>query len=816
MKVKDCSKCHGCPLARLFPERNFIPPKEGRSLRLAVAEAGGAEEELMMEPLVGSCGKTMNSLWRKGGVSRDEITITNTLCCRPPDNIYPTDAAARRFISEDDARESVSHCYKSYLKPLLDSRPWERIDAIGEKALRVLTGKTEGIFKWRGSPLPLIGQTKPVVMPMLHPSYLQRDQSMIPATISDIQKGVTVPPQNYNLQPTVEELEAFHAKTLVFDIETNRFSNQITMVGITANPYRAIVVPFRGVYISQLRRIFEEAEEVVGQNIIGFDLDHLAECGIKPREGAQIWDVMLMHHLVQPDSPHDLEFIASIFTQMQAWKHLNTVDMQFYNACDVDATCQIYEQLRPLLDYMNLTKLYKYCQVPLAKICKKMEETGIKVDPSRLGKVRERFIGELKELEGTLPPELQPHDKPIRKRERAPEGTLGKSGKPIKFIHIPSTERVVPWQSPKIIERYLYETLHLPKQLHRKTKHLTTDKYALERLFRQTGNKTIDTLRKLRSLEELIGTFLQDGDENEQVATGRIHTNFLVHGTNTGRLASSSPNLQNIPTKARFIYVPSHADWCFVEADFSSLENRLAAWYANDDDRLARLANPEFNEHKWLCSKIYGIPESEVDKSSWQYKRAKNTNHGADGAMGWKKLSDTYDIPAKESKELLVLWRTINHKSADWQERTGNEAAREGVLTNIFSRKRWFWSHSAYTEGIRFFPQSTGADICFRAMIAMMYERIQWPEELARKVAPILCPLPHPARLVLQVHDSLLVECPLALVDEVAFCMKTCMEQPWPELAGYSIPAAFKVGAPGDSWAELKDYNFTGGNHNAS
>ena len=793
-------------LSKLFGNQTFIPPVMGPSNRLAVAEAAGEVENASGLPLVGGSGKIFDSLLRKAGIRRDDISIINTLPCQPPLNIYPTDTAARVYCTAAEAQEAIAYSYEHYVEPVLKARPWTRIDAIGEKSLRLLTGKTEGIMKWRGSPLPLKGETKARVIGILHPSYLMRDSAMIPATISDLSKGTQIPPQHYNTTPTLADLEGFNARTLIFDIETNRFTQQITMVGIAdaRRAYHVVVVPFHGAYIPQLKRIFAEAEELVGQNIIGFDLDRLKEAGVVTNPAAQIWDIMLIHHLIQPDAPHDLEFIATIFTQMVAWKQLSNVDMPWYNGCDVDATAQIYAQLRPLLRQFNLERLYKLAQVPLAKICKMMTETGIKTDPNRISQAREKFLAEFATLEQQLPKELQSYDKAIRVRRPAPEGTIGKSGKPVKYIHIPGTERVDPWNSPKLCEKWLYETMQYPKQLHPKTKKVTASKTALDRLFRKTGNKQLMVLKDLKSLDEILSTFLKDENVGKSLPVSRVHSSFLVHGTNTGRLSSSHPNMQNIPKEAKFAYVPSFADWCFVEADFSGIENSLAAWYANDTERLARLAVRGFSEHKWLCSKIFGIPESEISKSSDEYDRAKHTNHGADAGMGPRKMSIQYNIPEKDCRQLLLMWKTLNHKSAEWQERTGNQAVKDGILTNVFGRKRWFWSQTAYTEGIRFLLQSTAADICFRAMIALCYERVGWPIEEALKVVQVLRPLPTPARLVLQVHDSLLIECPYALVDDVKACMKAVMEQSWPELAGYSIMIDIKTGAPGASWGEIK------------
>ena len=300
MKVKDCDACIGCPQRELRPDNELIPPLMGPSLRLIVDEFPGEDEERVHEPLVGSRGRIFMGLARKAGVSRAEVSIVNVISCRPVGDVYPKD------------HKITEHCVAHHLKPVLDARPWTRIDAIDEHSLRVLTGKVEGIMKWRGSPLPLSGETRPRVIGVLDPLYLMKDSGMIPSFVSDLAKSVRVPEQHYNLQPTMEELDAFHPDILYTDIETNRWTGEITMVGIADRPYHVMVMPFRGPYIGQLKRIFLEAKQIVNQNIIAFDLPHLATAGVVVRPDCKIWDIMLLHHLVEPNAPHDLEYIASL------------------------------------------------------------------------------------------------------------------------------------------------------------------------------------------------------------------------------------------------------------------------------------------------------------------------------------------------------------------------------------------------------------------------------------------------------------------------------------------------------------------------
>jgi DNA polymerase I-like protein with 3'-5' exonuclease and polymerase domains/uracil-DNA glycosylase len=806
--VGQTEKCQGCPLAKLRPEAEFVPPTMGPSLRILIGPAPYVNKDAKTLNKFGS-DKMFDSLASKVGIRTEELSVVQCFNCIQPDNVLPIHD---KTIPAKEAQAAKQHCYKAYVEPIINSRPWSRIDTLGSVATTALTGEyIGGITKWRGSPLKVLGETKPRVMPLVlpncenkHEPTLIKDYTQIPMFISDLKKGLVPPPEYYNLHPDLDSLEAFcNAEQLCFDIETNGFTKQITMVGISTKPYYATVVPFNGNYIGMLKRIFASAKSVIGQNIVAFDLPVLEVAGVKTNETCQVWDIMLMQHLLQPDLAHDLETISSLFTQKPAWKHLSNENMALYCARDVDSTLQSFRQLKPYCDYQKLTSLYQLVQVPLTKICKGMSDYGIKRDVNRIKVLRDKYLEELKIAEAKLPEPLRPCYKAIRRREPAPPGTVGKSGKPVKFITVPDTEYVVPYNSPKRVAEYLYGTLGLPEQLHAKRKNVTTDKTALDRLWRKTHNPVLKDLMEVARLEQLLSTFLKD--ESSEIAVQRIHANFLPHGTVTGRLSSSNPNMQNIPPASKFTYVPSHAGWCFVEVDFSSLENRLAAWYASDMDRLKRLNTAGFNEHKWLAGHIFGIPMEEVDKKSYEYGIGKHSNHGCDAGMGARKMSVQYDVPEKDAAKYIAMWKKLNKASADWQERVGKEAGSAGVLSTVFGRKRWFWSYSSYTDGIRFMTQSTGADICYRAMISLMYERIKWPVEKVLALGIGLHPLPQPAQLVLQVHDSLLFECPENMTQAVVDIAKQACEQYWPELGGMNIPIAYKIGVANSSWGELNE-----------
>lgn len=825
----------------LYPQNTFVAPAINDGSRLAIGEAPGEVEQLLGEPLVGPSGAWLRGryddekgewrggLYSKAGVRDAQVSRANTLQCRPPDNVYPTDPDARSYISLPEANLAVEHCWRAHLLPLLQSRDWTRLDLLGDKALRVVAGKDGGIFRWRGSPIevPACGAGIRAV-PTLHPSALARNQSYIPVVVHDLKKNLVVPPEHYSPHPSLEEVRAFDERVFAFDIETDRATGAVICVGLAARTGWAICVPLKGAYRAELLRIFGTAIEVVGHNCLQFDLPRLREQGMGFGNLEQTWDTMLLQHLLQPDLPHDLGFLGSIFTNKPAWKHESGADLELYCCRDVDVTWQCFLQLRALCKAERLLPIYERISRPMASICLQMHLAGVTTDPRRIEVVRDKLLAESAQAETQLPALLQTQTVATRRRVPAAPGTLGKSGKPVKFVLLPAEETVVPWRSPEALGKWLYEDLGLPEQLHAKSSKRTSDKTALAKLQTRLAKGTlrrntrgeaipnagelagfISAVQRLRKLDELLTTFVK----GEMLKVERQTPHFNVHGTSSGRLSSSEPNLQNIPESARYVYVPSHPTWRFLEVDYSQLENRLTAWFANDSARLARLSEPGFSEHKWLASEFFSIPYAEVVKDNDKdapYGKAKRIGHGTNYGMGAKKIAALYDMDLAEVKRLLEQWRILNATTVQWQTRTADEAKRAGVLVNPFGRKRWFYTDSYYTEALSFLPQSTGADIMHRSAIGLLYNRVGLGRDYINSYITLAEPIPVECRLVLQVHDSFLFEGPGELMLETARIVKHVMEQPWPELNGLAIPIEPKLGDAGASWGELEPLHLEG------
>lgn len=269
-------------MRNLFPDNTFVPPEYPSAdkdlARLAIAEAPGEDEAIAGRPLVGGAGRWFESMLRHAGIDRNGLTIINCLNCRPPKNIFPTDSEARAYISREEANKSVKQCYENHVKPILTSRKWKRVDLFGDKPLKIV-GKINGtIGRFRGSPIPIPEcGPEPLAIATLHPAFIGRDQTMFPVVVNDLKKDLSISPEYYTPYPTIEEVRAFKYKKFALDIETRGFTKEILVVGVCAEPYTAMAIPFRGEYIAEIRRILLDAETLIGQNLIQFDLPILFE-----------------------------------------------------------------------------------------------------------------------------------------------------------------------------------------------------------------------------------------------------------------------------------------------------------------------------------------------------------------------------------------------------------------------------------------------------------------------------------------------------------------------------------------------------------
>ena len=386
-----------------------------------------------------------------------------------------------------------------------------------------------------------------------------------------------------------------------------------------------------------------------------------------------------------------------------------------------------------------------------------------------------------------------------------------KTGKPLKVIKQPYQETLRPWASSKQVGHWLYDVKGFEEQTTPEGRR-TTGKIAIDRLIHKCPKEpAIPAIRELRRLASRLLYCPTHEDGTPLTEVERLYPSFLVHGTNTGRLSSSGPNIQNWEKDVRIIVVPSKSGWVLWSADFSQIEPRLTAWFSKDTERAARYDEPGFNEHKFVASLFFNIPYDKVDKKDDSkdtvYGKAKRINNGANYLLGAKSLAKMYDWDLASTKRLHEQWKRLMPKCVEWQRKvvaevTGPRGTK--MLYNPFGRRGLFYYPGAAAAAVAFKPQSSAADIIHRTSIALLYERIGWPKWKAQKVARVVRSLPYPATVNAQIHDQLLGECPKEALADVFGVVKEVAEQGWPELDGLAIPVTLEWSS--ESWGEMQSY----------
>lgn len=888
--------CRNCAL--YSKGTGFVPPQNPPdATTILIGEAPRADDVTNGRPFSDGCGSLLNNLLFRAGLNRSRLAATNTICCRPPGDIHPYDKKYHA-TSKADGRAAVAYCRQHHLNPVLDQKT--KIIATGEAALQALTGK-KGILIWRGSPLPLQGQSTLSVIPTLSPIEIVKNFKFTSIVAQDLAKQPKSTPEYYNLFATPEDLKQFTSQKLAFDFEWD-YNNDITIAGISSRFFNATVGSWGGNNINEFKRIFENASDLIGHNIIGADTKQFEAFGWTIT--AKMHDTMLKQHLFQPDFKHDLGFVGSVFTNKifwkgrgkeeededgniigtkEQWKTWNQPDgiprsiggyagcssadeaYRLYNARDTDGSFQINEALDPLLKQWGLDFVYWNVSVPIAYVVRDIADAGIRIDSGKVDSIRVELEKEVEQLETTLPNGLRPITVAITKSIAAPEGTFKsksrvckgtkkaphgpieltfrsprdilqcsdcqKSYGPFKLpvvkkVKVAATKVVRPWTSTAKVQAYA-ASLKLKQYINRKRGTAGADVNARKGWGRT--NPEFKIVDQLKDKITLVNNFAKGALAHEK----RLYFNLLVHGTSEGRFSSSGkrkgidPNIQNQPKSVRKIYIPDYTDWSFLELDYASAENMLTAYLAKDYSRLERLRQPGYSEHLDLARALFDLPNLEKGSKepvsvTWTeakktititstqdklYDVGKIVNHLGNYGGGYKKVSEVLESEGffyskAKCKQFVKIRQELNPATALWQEATIEQANRDGYLRNAFGRIRWFSSRSSATQALAFLPASTLADIIIRAMVA--HYPVQFQQEIINLQLERTGYFEKLWRISAQVHDSLLLQGPSDYVLAQAAITKAVMEQPWQALQGFSLATEVKIGAPGDSWGQLK------------
>ena len=422
-----------------------------------------------------------------------------------------------------------------------------------------------------------------------------------------------------------------------------------------------------------------------------------------------------------------------------------------------DNTADYIEQRQKLAALPKLEKIATDFDLPLIPVLYKMEKAGIKINKSCFNELAKEFSEELSTLE---------------KEICDLAGTSFNINSPIQLSEI------------------LFDKLALPtKGIKKTTRGYSTGAKELDKL--RDLHPIIPKLERYREVSKLLSTYVTPlpalADKNQ-----RIHTTFTQDVTATGRLSSLNPNLQNIPVRSedgkriRKCFVPDEGN-IFVTADYAQFELRLAAALSNDQALIDDF-NAGLDIHTKTASDAFHVPMDEVTKQ--QRRAAKVINFGVLYGMSPKGLSDAAGMTFYEAKQFIDRYFELRAPMRKYLDAQLKQAREQGYVETLFGRRRPtpdvnapnFIVRAAAERAAANMPiQGTEADLMKKAMLAV--------DET----------LPDNAKLILQIHDSLIIECPEKDADKIAKILKEKMEQVAPELP-VKLAVDVKIG---HNWGEL-------------
>lgn len=438
-----------------------------------------------------------------------------------------------------------------------------------------------------------------------------------------------------------------------------------------------------------------------------------------------------------------------------------------YAAADADVTLRLKQVLEPEVTALGLDRLLAEVEMPLVPVLSDMEQVGVGVDVTVFREMSQELAQRLQELEGAI---------------------YEIAGTP---FNINSTQQ---------LSDILFKDLNLPHERLRRTKsgHYSTASDVLQGLEESDETGVTRLILEHRELSKLKSTYVDALPDMVNSRTGRIHTSFNQAGSVTGRLASNSPNLQNIPIRTEvgrqirrgFVARPG---WVLLAADYSQVELRVLAHVCKDPALIEAFRQGQ-DIHRTTAAAVYGIPIEEVKFE--QRRFAKAVNFGLIYGMGAFRLSRDSELTLAEAEDFIKVYFQRFPGINRYLERTKRMAHEQGFVETLLGRRRYFPVFKvpggadrqvvarAEREAINYPIQGSAADIIKIAMIRLHQALTE----------------SYQGRMILQVHDELVLEVPEAELAPVHNLVVDIMSHAYP----LDVPLKVDAGS-GYNWLELKE-----------
>ena len=618
--------------------------------------------------------------------------------------------------------------------------------------------------------------------------------------------------QNYNLITKLSDLqnlidECIKCGVIAVDTETdsiNAVQANLVGVSISTKPGTAYYIPLRHIEnsvpllidekldqkdkieqinfdsaINLLKKILQDPSIIkVGHNI-KFDMLVFSQ----KRNGSinlyPVHDTMCMSYVNDANRySHKLDSLAKDFFDHETIKYddvcgrgakqvtfdkIHPNDVLNYAAEDADFCLRIFLALKEELFISKLNSVYERIERPLINVIANMEKEGILIDKSTLNALSIEFQDKLTLLQKKI---------------------YESCGEEFNIA------------SPKQLGEILFEKLNLPQDKKSKTGNYSTSISVLEELSTK-GFEIADLIIEWRTLSKLKSTYTDALQESINKQTKRVHTSYSMASASTGRLASTNPNLQNIPIRTsdgrriREAFI-ARDGYKLISADYSQIELRLMAHAANETEMI-KAFNENVDIHSQTASKVFGIPIEDLDSET--RRSAKAINFGIIYGISSFGLSKQLSCSQSEAKNFIESYFDQFPKIKSYMDAMIENAKMKGYVETFFGRRipikginsKNFQERSfAERQSINAPIQGSAADIIKRAMI---------------KIHNVFQEKNIESKMLLQVHDELVFECPKDEINTVSNLIKKEMEQANLPLFPLNIPIVVDFGEA-DNWSE--------------
>ena len=618
-------------------------------------------------------------------------------------------------------------------------------------------------------------------------TFEQKVKNLKKTPIFDLKKYQTILKIN-QLEEWIKKIE--EKGIVAVDTETSSLNpHEANLVGISlcSGPGTACYIPLehitekvleKKIVLKKLKNILQDKSiKKIGQNI-KFDFIILLRNEIKLDP---IEDTMLMSYALDAGKHrHNMDNLSEIHLNHKpiSFKEVagtgkkqisfNKVPIKLatqYAAEDADVTFRLYTFFRERLDKEKLLKIYELFEKPMVNLLSQMEIEGIKINSSFLKELSKKFDNKIKKLEKEI--------FSIAKREF----NIG---------------------SPKQLGEILYNELKIAKIKKTKKGGFATSAAVLEDLAFK-GHKLPRIVLDWRQLTKLKNTYTDALPEHLNAKTNRVHTSFLLAATTTGRLASSEPNLQNIPIKTEdgkeirkaFIAERNHS---LISADYNQIEMRILADIADVKELKKAFKNNE-DVHSLTASQVFDIPLNKIDKET--RRRAKAINFGIIYGISQYGLAKQISVSNSEAAEFLKSYFKKFPEIKDYMNATINFCRKSGYVNNIFGRRCYITGINDKNYNVRNFQeraainapiQGSAADIMRLAMIKITSEFEKNPN--------------YKTKMLLQIHDELVFETPQDELEKIVpIIKKNMLDASSSEHHQFTIPLTVDINS-GNNWGE--------------